>query len=160
MTAKNVTVRLWIAAAHDAAHKNGGWAYVRADREVTGWAGGDRRTTRARMALTALAAALKDLPPGVGPAVIAPRPDALVLHTLVKPPADPPTEDLDLRTALLKALTGRPWTLAIADPKAATPLNFASAWADLASEKAKLGGAFVNAIPKPNLAKIASLQGL
>jgi hypothetical protein len=150
--------RLWIAAAHDPAHRNGGWAFVQADGAgVAGWAGGDRRTTRARMALAALAAALKDLPPGVGPAVVAPRPDALVLHTLVKPPPEPPTEDLDLRAALAKALAGRPWTLAIADPKAATPLAFAAAWADLAAEKAKAGGAFVNAIPKSNLAKIAGL---
>lgn len=155
-------MRLWLAASHDPAHRNGGWAFVRADGpgrgEVTGWAGGDRRTTRARMALAALAAACKDLPPGVAPAVVAPRPDALVLHTLVKPPADPPTEDLDLRAALAKVLAGRPWTLAIADPKAATtPLAFAAAWADLAAEKAKMGGAFVNAIPKPNLAKVTGL---
>jgi len=60
-----MTVRLWIAAAHDPAHKNGGWAFVQADGElVTGWAGGDRRTTRARMALAGLAAVLKDLPQG------------------------------------------------------------------------------------------------
>ena len=150
-------VRIWIAAAHDPAHRNGGWAYVRADGELTGRAGGERRTTRARMALAGLAAALQDLPPGVGPAVVAPRPDALVLHTLVGPPAEPPTEDLDLRAALLTALAGRPWTLAIGDPKGATPLNFAAAWADLASEKAKMGGAFVNAIPKTNLGKVSGL---
>ena len=150
-------MRIWIAAAHDPAHRNGGWAFVRADGEVTGWAGGERRTTRARMALSGLAAALKDLPAGVGPAVVAPRPDALVLHTLVKPPTEPITEDLDLRAQLAKALTGRPWTLAIADPKAATPLAFAAAWADLASDKAKMGGAFASAIPKTNLAKVAGL---
>jgi hypothetical protein len=149
-------LRLWLAAAHDPAHRNGGWAFVRADgSEVSGWAGGDRRTTRARMALAALAAACKDLPSGLAPAVAAPRADALVLHTLVKPPAEPVTEDLDLRAALAKLLAGRPWTLAIADPKAAPPLAFAAAWADLAAEKAKTGGAFVNAIPKPNLAKVA-----
>jgi hypothetical protein len=151
-------LRLWIAAAHDAAHRSGGWAFVRADGpQLTGWAGGDRRTTRARVALAALAAACKDLPPGVAPAVVAPRADALVLHTLVKPPPEPVTDDLDLRAALAKLLAGRPWTLAIGDPKAVAPLAFAAAWADLASEKAKKGGAFVNAIPKPNLAKIAGL---
>jgi hypothetical protein len=130
---------------------------VRADGELTGRAGGDRRTTRARMALAGLAAALRDLPAGVGPAVVAPRPDALVLHTLVKLPADPPTDDLDLRAELAKLLAGRAWTLAIGDPKAATPLAFAAAWSDLASDKAKMGGAFVNAIPKPNLAKVQGL---
>jgi hypothetical protein len=109
------------------------------------------------MALGALAAALKDLPPDAAPAVVAPRPDALVLHTLVKPPPDPPTEDLDLRAALAKALAGRRWTLAIGAPTAVPPLAFAAAWADLAAEKAKMGGAFTNTIPKTNLSK---LQGL
>lgn len=151
-------MRIWIAASHDPAHRNGGWAFVRADGDVVGWAGGERRTTRARMALAGLAAVLKDVPAGVGLAVVAPRPDALVLHTLVKPPADPVTEDLDLRSALIKALTGRPWTLAIADPKAATPLAFTAAWADLASDKAKMGGAFASAIPKTNLAKVAGIS--
>ena len=154
-------MRIWLAASHDAAHRNGGWAFVRADAprggDVVGWAGGERRTTRERMALAALAAALKDLPPGLGPAVVAPRPDALVLHALMKPPAEPPTDDLDLRAALAKALSGRPWTLAAGDPKAATPLAFAAAWADLAADKAKAGGAFTAAIPKSNLAKIVGL---
>jgi len=155
-------LRLWLAAAHDPAHRNGGWAFVRADEranggEVVGWAGGERRTTRARMALSALTAALKDLPPGLGPAVVAPRPDALVLHTLARPPADPPTEDLDLRAQLAKALAGRPWTLAIADPKAAPPLAFTTAWADLASNKAKTTGPFTATIPNSNLAKVAGL---
>ena len=150
-------MKLWIAASHDATYRNGGWAFVRAAGEVTGWAGGDRRTTRARMALAGLAAALKDLPPGVAPAVGAGRHDALVLHTLVKPPADPPTEDLDLRDALAKLLAGRPWTLAIGDPKGPTPLAFATAWSDLASDKAKMTGPFTNAIPRTNLAKVAGL---
>lgn len=147
-------MKLWIAASDDATWRNGGWAFVRAGGEVSGWAGGDRRTTRARMALTALALALKDLPPGVGPAVVAARPDALVLHTLAKPPAEPPTDDLDLRAELQKLLAGRLWTLAAGDPKAIPALGFAAAWSDLAADKAKAGGAFRNAIPKPNLAKV------
>lgn len=149
--------RLWIAASHDPAHRNGGWAFVRAGAETSGWAGGDRRTTRARMALNAFAAALKDLEPATPLAVVAPRPDALVLHTLLKPPAEPPTEDLDVRATLAKALTGRAWTLAIGDPAGPTPVAFAAAWADTASEKAKMGGAFANAIPKTNLAKAKGL---
>ena len=151
------SVRVWIAAAHDPAHRNGGWACVRAAGEVIGWAGGERRTTRARMALAGLAAALKDLAPGDTVAVVAPRPDALVLHALLKPPADPPTDDLDLRALLAKALTGRAWTLAAGDPAAATPLAFAAAWADLAGDKAKTGGPFTAAIPKTNLAKAKGL---
>ena len=85
-------VRIWIAASHDAAHRNGGWAFVRAGDEPQGRAGGERRTTRARVALAGFLAALKDLPAGGPLAVVAPRPDALVLHPLLKPPADPPAE--------------------------------------------------------------------
>lgn len=148
--------RLWIAAAHDAAHRNGGWAWVRANGEVLGWAGGERRTTRARMALAGFLSSLKDLPAGDF-SVAAPRPDALVLHTLLKPPADPPADDLDLRAALAKALAGRAWTLAIGDADGPTPMTFTAAWADTASEKAKMGGAFAVAIPRTNLAKMKGL---
>ena len=150
-------VRIWIAASHDAAHRNGGWAFVRAGDELAGWAGGERRTTRARMALAGFAAALKDLPAGAALKAVAPRPDALVLHPLLKPPADRATEDLDLRGQLAKALRGRTWTLAVGDPQAATPLAFAAAWAEVASDKAKMGGAFSSAIPKTNLAKVKGL---
>lgn len=150
-------VQLWIAAGHDAAHRNGGWAFVRAGSDVTGIAGGDRRTTRERMILSGFLAALKDVPADAALAVVAPRADALVLHQLVKPPADPPTEDLDLRAILTQALAGRAWTLAIGDPAGPTPIGFAIAWADLARDKAKTGGAFTSAIPKTNLAKVKGL---
>jgi hypothetical protein len=149
--------RIWIAASHDAAHRNGGWAFVRAANGTAGWAGGERRTTRARMALAGFAAALKDLAAGEPLTVQAPRADALVLHTLLKPPADPPADDLDLRAGLAKALTDRAWTLAVVDPGAATPLAFAAAWAELASDKAKMGGPFAAAIPKANLGKAKGL---
>ncbi|MBI1196898.1 MAG: hypothetical protein GC203_03470 [Phenylobacterium sp.] len=150
-------MRIWLAAAHDAAHRNGGWAFVRANGEVSGRAGGDRRTTRARMALSGFAAALEGLAADEALAVVAPRPDALVLHTLLKPPADPPQDDLDLRGVLAKALADRAWTLAVGDPNGPTPAAFAAAWAGQASEKAKMGGAFVAAIPKTNLAKAKGL---
>jgi hypothetical protein len=150
-------LRIWIAAAHDAAHRNGGWAFVRANGEVVGRAGGERRTTRARMALAGFAAALKDLPAGEALAVAAPRPDALVLHGLLKPPAEPAPDDADLRAILAKALAGRSWTLAIGDPQGATPAAFTAAWAEQAAEKAKMGGAFAVAIPKTNLARAKGL---
>ena len=150
-------VRIWIAAAHDPAHLNGGWAFVRAGAEVQGMAGGDRRTTRARTILTGFAAALKDLAVGARLTVVAPRTDALILHALLKPPNEPPTEDLALRTALAKTLAGHAWTLALGDPDAPTPATFVAAWADMASEKAKTGGAFTAAIPRTNLAKVKGL---
>ena len=150
-------IRLWIAASHDAAHRNGGWAFVRKGADIVSRAGGDRRTTRARTILSAFVAGLKDLPAGASLAVVAPRADALILHTLMKPPADPPTDDLDLRTVLAKALEGKAWTLAVGDPAGPTPIGFATAWADTASEKAKMGGAFQIAIPRTNLAKVKGL---
>ncbi len=151
------TVRLWIAACHDTAHRNGGWSFVRAGGETLGAAGGDRRTTRARMVLTGFLGALKDLPADAALAVAAPRPDALVLHSLLKATAASPTEDLDLRRLLGAGLEGRTWTLAVGDPKGDTPLAFAAAWAELSSEKAKAGGSFTAAIPKNNLARIKGL---
>ena len=73
-------MRIWIAASHDAAHLNGGWAFVRAGGEVHGVAGGDRRTTRARSALSGFVAALKGVPPGDPLSVVAPKvqPEAAV----------------------------------------------------------------------------------
>jgi hypothetical protein len=148
--------RIWIAAAHDAAHRNGGWAYVRANGDVVGWAGGERRTTRAQMALTALAAALKDLPPGVGPAVVAPA-------TRRAGPAHPgQTAGRPAHRRPRPARRSQGRSPAALDPRHCRPegplrLNFANAWADLAAEKAKMGGTFADAIPKTNLAKVAGL---
>ncbi len=150
-------MRIWIAASHDAVHRNGGWAFVRTGAEVVGMAGGERRTTRARTALIGFAAALKGVAVGQALTFVASRPDALVLHTLLKAPKEPPTEDLDLGASLAKTLAGHSWTLAIGDPEAPTPFNFAVAWAEMASQKAKAGGAFTAAIPKTNLAKVKGL---
>jgi hypothetical protein len=150
-------LKLWIATHHDAAHRNGGWAFVRAGGEPVGRAGGDRRTTRDRMALAGFAAALEGVPPGVDLAVVAPRSDALVLHTLLKPPSDPPAEDIGLRAALAAALAGRAWTLSVADAAGATPGAFVAAWAETAARKAKMEGAFAVAIPRVNLAKLKGL---
>jgi hypothetical protein len=130
---------------------------VRSGAEAVGWAGGDRRTTRARMSLAALAAALKDVPADAEVTLIAPRTDALTVHSVIKPPAEPIPDDADLRKILTAALAGRTLKLAAGDPTQPTPLQFAAAWADTASEKAKMGGGFSVAIPKTNLAKAKGL---
>ena len=71
-----------------------------------------------------------------------------------EPPAD---EDLAPYAPLVAALAARAVRLTrIADP-AGTPLAFARAWADLASDKAKAAGPFRAPIPKTNLAKIQGL---
>lgn len=150
-------LRIWIAASHDPAHRNGGWAWVRAGGpDVAGWAGGERRTTKVRMVLAGFLSSLKDLP-AAPLAVVAPRADAIVLHAILKPPAEPLGDELDLRAALAKALQRVSWTLAVGDPSGPTPATFTSAWADTASEKAKMGGAFTVAIPKVNLSRLKGL---
>lgn len=151
-------MRIWIAAAHDAGLGVGGWAFVRDGAEPSGQAGGDRRTTRTRMALAGFLAAVKDVPPAEPLKVVAPEADARVLYALLKPPATPPEDNPDLRASLAKALAGRAWTLAVGDPSGATPAAFAVAWADLARDKARSGGAFAAAIPRSNLAKAKGLH--
>ena len=59
--------------------------------------------------------------------------------------------------ALTAALAGRKPAFAIAQPSKASPTGFAAAWAELARDKANAQGAFVSAIPKPNLAKVPGL---
>jgi len=148
--------RLWLAATHHKAFLNGGWAFVRAvGADITGAAGGERRTTPVRMALAGLAEALKDLP--AGEAVLhVDAADAARLSPLFggEPPAD---EDLAPYAPLVAALAARAVRVTrIADP-AGTPLAFARAWADLASDKAKAAGPFRAPIPKTNLAKVQGL---
>jgi hypothetical protein len=150
-------LRLWIAASHDAGLGVGGWAFVRDGAEPAGWAGGERRTTRPRMALAGFAAALKGVPAGEPLTVVAPEPDARVLHALLKPPATPMDDNADLRAALATVLAGRDWKLAVGDPKGPSPVAFAAAWAETAREKARSGGPFAAAIPKANLAKAKGL---
>lgn len=146
--------RLWTRSAHHPAFRSGGWAWVRlVAGERAGQAGGERGATARRMTLAGLAAALKDLPPGPvaidlgDPALAALLRRIAAGETLADDAA--PTDDLDLWAALTTALKGRAVTFAPIAKGAA----FAQAWADLAMDKAKMGGAFASAIPKPNLAK-------
>jgi hypothetical protein len=134
-----MSVRIWLAATHHAAFLNGGWAFVWVDgAERRGAAGGERRTTREKMAAAGLAAALRDLPKGA----------PVVLHAAA---ADGPL----LADAVSRA--DRPIQLVRLAPDPKTPLAFAAAWADLAGDKAKMSGAFNATIPKPNLAKVLGL---
>ena len=151
-------VRIWIAATHHAAFKNGGWAFVRAEGTfINGVAGGDRRTTRETMALNALFAALNDLPEAAPLIIHAQAPDAATIMDFFTPPKDPPTEDLELRARIRKALAGKQYRLVRAEKAPGTPMVFAAAWADQGGDKAKTKGGFHFVIPKPNLAKVPGL---
>ena len=152
--------RIWARSAHHAAFKCGGWAYVRAGGELVGQAGGERNTRPERMALAALTAALKRAPAGAvvidlaDPALIRKARKAAAGQALDEDEAAP--EDLDLWAGLATALKGRAVTFRKGEASGfpGDPGGFAQAWADLGMDKAKAAGAFVSAIPKPNLAKL------
>lgn len=152
--------RLWTRSAHHAAFKCGGWAFVRVVAgERSGQAGGERNTTPRRMALAGVVAALKDLPPGAVAIDLGDAALAILARKIAAGQAlaedETPTEDLDLWAALTTALKGRTVTFSASGGGAkGGPQAFAQAWADLAMDKAKMGGTFASAIPKPNLAKV------
>jgi hypothetical protein len=104
--------------------------------------------------LAGVAEALKGLPPGAWVEVYTSSRDITALPQRIAGFADgkdPPAENLDLWaqvSAALKAVRIVP-TAAVAG----TPVAFATAWAELARDKAKATGGFRSAIPKPNLAK-------
>ena len=157
-----MSTAIWIQTSYHEAFKCGGWAYVRShDKAASGQAGGERYTSPERMALAALLAALKDLPKG---ALAVQIDNGAVARTAAliaagRPPQgdEAPAENLNLWAALTAALAGRQPAFAIAGPSKASPTGFAAAWAELARDKANAQGAFVSAIPKPNLAKVAGL---
>ena len=160
--APGMSARIWIQTSHHPSFKCGGWAYVRnAAGEIAGQAGGERYTTPQRMALAGLLAALKGLPKGeraiqIDNGAVA-RTAALIAAGRPPQGDEAPAEDLDLWAQLTASLTGSKPSFAIAQPSKASPTGFAAAWAELARDKANAKGAFVSAIPKPNLAKVAGL---
>jgi hypothetical protein len=157
-------IRLWIETTHHAAFRYGGWAYVReADGAVTGYAGGERNITPARLDLAGLAAALNGLPAGAAVAVRTSSPALLAaLRVALDPPTagspDTPAEDLDLWAQLMTAVRGRSVTLQTAPRAPQTPAAFLAAWAEVGQDKAKTAGRFAAAIPRSNLAKLALAQ--
>lgn len=157
-----MTTRIWIQTSHHAAFKCAGWAYVRTVAgAAAGQAGGERYTTPDRIALAGLLAGLKDAPLGDALVQMDNRAVATIAAQIAagRPPQgdEAPAENLDLWAALTAALAGRKVGFALAGPSKATPTGFAAAWAELARDKANAQGAFVSAIPKPNLAKVAGL---
>lgn len=155
-------IRIWLSAAHHAAFRCGGWAYVHeAGGALSGAAGGERNVTAGRIELAGLAAALADLPPGAAVSLHTASPALLRAGRLIAGTAsgeEAPAEDLDLWARVTAAAKGRTVRLVRAETGRRTPTAFADAWADLARDKAKATGAFTNAIPKPNLAKVMGLE--
>jgi len=146
------SIRIWLAVSYAAPFRTGGWAFVRsAGGAVSGAAGGDRRITGDRLALSALLAALKD---AAGPVELVTADPFLAAapERLAATGEDAPTEDLDLWGQVATAFKARPVRIARQAPTPGKPLAFAGAWAEQARERAR-NGAFAFPIPKPNLAK-------
>lgn len=146
-------IRIWIETTHNPAFRSGGWAYVLAEgRALLGAAGGERTASPERVALAGLVEALKAAPARVTVEVRSTSP--LVVAAPQRMAArEPPTEDLELWVQLGTALKDRSVSFARTASAPKTPPAFAAAWADLARDKVKSGGAFRAAIPKINLGK-------
>lgn len=152
-------VRVWLEIAPLPAFRVGGWAYVVQSAEgLGGWAGGGRQMSPERAALSALAAALQA---AGDKAEVVVRSTSAVVSSVPQRIAEahagePPAEDLDLWAQLSTRLGKTKVTIARVALDPASPNAFATAWAELARDKAK-GGAFSSAIPKTNLAKVRGL---
>jgi hypothetical protein len=148
------TATIWICAAHHAAFRCGGWAFVReVQGQVSGAAGGERATTARRMALAGLAAGLRDLPAGETAVSVRTTSGELASLPQVLAGTVSPEADLDLWAQIAAGAKGRRLALLRVAAEPRTASAFAAAWAELAMDKAKATGPFSAAIPKPNLAK-------
>jgi hypothetical protein len=148
-----MTITLWTASTHHTAFRCGGWASVRLIAgQPSGVAGGERATTATRVAMAGLIAGLRDLPAGAEVAIHSAGTELASLNEVLAGRVQP-EDDLDLWAQILTATKGRRLTLSRAAAASDSPLAFAAAWAALAMDKAKMGGAFTSAIPKSNLAK-------
>ena len=147
---------LWTAALCKPDPGYGGWAHVRrnADGTLAGAAGGERRTTGARMALTGLIealAALADLP--VDTAVTLHFADPNLAAELVASDGAYALAEPEAWTAARKLLAARP-VLTLSPLRESTPAaGFLKAWADFGLDTGKTRGTFKAAIPRPNLMK-------
>lgn len=155
-----MTVILWTASQCRPDPGYGGWALVRriegasGPEAIRGAAGGERRTSAARMSLTALIealAGLSDLPADT--AVTLRFADPALATELVATDGTYATAEPEAWTAARAAVAARP-LLTLVPLAAATPsTGFLAAWADFGLDTAKTRGSFKAAIPKPNLLK-------
>ncbi|HEX2817716.1 MAG TPA: hypothetical protein VHN39_15085, partial [Phenylobacterium sp.] len=121
-------------------------------RALLGAAGGERTPSPERVALAGLVEALKAAPSGIRVELWSASPLVVAAPRRLAA-AEPPTEDLELWAQLATALKDHPTSFARTASAPKTPTAFAAAWADLARDKVKNGGAFRSAIPKINLGK-------
>jgi hypothetical protein len=155
-----MTVILWTASLCRPDPGYGGYAFVRRLEGETGAAalkgaaGGERRTSGARMALTALTealASLSDQPAGV--AVTLHFSDPVLAAELVSADGAYATAEPEAWAAARAAVAACPVLTLVPLAANAEALSFLAAWAEFGLDTAKTRGAFKAAIPKPNLLK-------
>lgn len=155
-----MSVILWTASLCRTDPGYGGYAFVRriagetGPAALKGAAGGERRTSAARMALTGLTealASLSDLP--AGQSVTLHFADPALAAELVKADGDYATAEPEAWAAARAAVAACP-ALSLAPLSTTAPAHgFLAAWADFGLDTAKTRGSFKAAIPKPNLLK-------
>ena len=155
-----VAVTLWIASLCRQDPSYGGWAYVRRiDGEtgaaaIKGAAGGERRTTAAKMSLTALTEALEGLSDLPADAAVTLRFSDLDLASqLVTTDGDYATAEPEAWTAARAAVAALPVLEMVPASPGEEANGFLAAWAEFGLDTSKSRGTFKAAIPKPNLMK-------
>jgi hypothetical protein len=150
------SVRIWVEISHSAAFRAGGWAFVRAEgRALSGAAGGERTGSPDAIALAGLLAALADLPSRAAVEVASATARIAGAGRKIaelEAAGEPPEHDPELWAQLAAVLQARTVRFAAAAGQPRTPSAFATAWAELARDKAKTSP-FGATIPKVNLAK-------
>lgn len=158
MTSPAVT--LWTAALCKGDPGYGGWAFVRRqDGEsgaaaIRGAAGGERRTTLAKMSLTALSealASLSDLPADA--AVTLHFADPALAGELVSSDGAYASAEPEAWAAARALVAARPVLNLVPLAASAPATGFLAAWAEFGLDTSKSRGSFKAAIPKPNLLK-------
>ncbi len=149
-------IRIWISATCSGAPGYGGWAWVMQwGGELRGQAGGERRTTRERMGVAGLVAALQSVAAdGAVPLSILSA-NASLVRAAKALRVEAPSEDADLWNKAAAMLASRIGPVAIVlttpAPGVKDRFTFVDAWAAFGLEKVKNTGAFTAAIPKSNL---------
>jgi ribonuclease HI len=155
-----VAVTLWIASLCRQDPSYGGWTYVRrvegetGAAAIKGAAGGERRTTGAKMSLTALTEALEGLSDLPADAAVTLRfSDLELAGQLVASDGEYAAAEPDAWAAARAAVAARP-VLEMVPAAADDATNgFLAAWAEFGLDTSKSRGSFKAAIPKPNLMK-------
>ncbi len=155
-----MTVILWTASLCRSDPGYGGWSFVRriegqtGPEAIKGAAGGERRTSGARMSLIALTEALASLTDQpANAAVTLYFEDPALATELVSADGAYATAEPEAWAAARAAVAARPVLNLAPLPPNAPAAGFLAAWADFGLDTAKTRGSFKAAIPKPNLLK-------